>query len=102
MLNLVPVSSPKSCVSPSILALPMLDLSMKARSLSDSQPPERVFAERTSCCVGVVPYAEEEWNHVEVELSIQLSVDGRVDVDVRLFTPQLLDMCLFWLGNIIL
>lgn len=33
MLNLVPVAIPRSCVSPSIFALPMLDLSMKARSL---------------------------------------------------------------------
>lgn len=39
---------------------------------------------------------------MKVELSVQLPVDGRVDVDVCLFTPQLFDMCLFGLGDIIL
>lgn len=101
-MNLVPVSRPRSWVSPSILAFPMLDLSMKARSLSDCQSPGKVYTEQKSCCVGVVPYSEKEWNNVKVELSVQLPVDGRVDVDVCLFTPQLFNMCLFGLGDIIL
>lgn len=102
MLNLVPVSIPRSWVSPSILALPMFDLSMKARSLSDGQSPETVNAASTIYYVGVVPYSEKEWDDVEVELSIQLSVSGRVDVDMGLFSPQLLNVCLFRLEAIIL
>lgn len=38
---------------------------------------------------------------MEVELSVQLSVHGRVDVDVGLFSPQLLNMCLLGLEAII-
>lgn len=30
---------------------------------------------------------------MEVEFSIQLSVNGRVDIDVGLFSSQLLDVC---------
>lgn len=102
MLNLVPVSNPRSWVSPSILALPMLDLSMKARSLADGQSLGTVYVAQTVCCESVVPYAEKEWDNMEVKLSIQLSVDGRVDVDVGLSLPQLLNMCPFRLVAIIL
>lgn len=38
---------------------------------------------------------------MEVELSIQFSVYGRVDVDVSLFSSQLFNMCLFGLVDII-
>lgn len=52
-------------------------------------------------CVGAIPYAEKERDHVEIKLSIQSSVDGRVDVDVCLFPSQLLNMCLLGLEAII-
>lgn len=38
---------------------------------------------------------------MEVELPVQLSVYGRVDVNVGLFSPQFLDMRLFGLEAII-